>query len=60
MWNTHTTERRNKDSYTQTAKDLYPTFNNDPTRIAIIISKPTTTKEITTLNKKKIKSTGEM
>lgn len=37
---------------TQTAKDLYPTFNNDPTRIATIISKPTTTKEIT--------STGEM
>lgn len=37
---------------TQTAKDLYPTFNNDPTRIAVIISKPTTTKEITSTEQK--------
>lgn len=53
----HLTETKKCETHTQlkeeikTAKDLYPTFNNDPTRIAIIISKPTT-KEITSTEQK--------
>lgn len=48
---THTQLKEEIKRATQIAKDLYPTFNNDPTRIATI-SKPTTTKEITSTEQK--------
>lgn len=46
---THTQLKEEIKAAIQTAKDLYPTFNNDPTRIAIVISKPPPTKAITSI-----------